>query len=82
MSEIGHSPFRLARFDQKHTQSKTMDTLLVSFLSAVLAACGHGLWWALKRVRLVRSELSDGGAEVLGAAVALGLAVMTLFVFW
>jgi len=36
----------------------------------------------LKKARLVRSELSDGGAEVLGAAVALGLIVVAILVFW
>jgi len=59
-----------------------MDSLFSTLLSAVLAACGHGIWWVLRRALLVRSELSDGGAEVLGAATSLALAVVAIFVFW
>jgi hypothetical protein len=59
-----------------------MDTLLVSLLSAVLAGFGHGLWWTLKKARLVRGDLSYGGAEVLGAAAAFALVVVAILVFW
>jgi hypothetical protein len=59
-----------------------MDGLLGSLIEAVLGGVGQGIWWMLKKARLVRSELSDGGAEVLGAAVALGLVVVAILVFW
>ena len=63
-------------------QSKIVDTLLVSLLSAVFAAFGHGLWWTLKKARLVRSELNDGGSEVLEGAAVLALSVIAILVSW
>lgn len=59
-----------------------MDSLIGSLIEAVLAGFGQGIWWMLKKTRFVRSELSDGGAEVLGAASALGLVVVAVLAFW
>lgn len=59
-----------------------MDSLLASLIEAVFGGFGQGIWWMLKKARLVRGELSWGGAEVLGAAVALGLVVVAILAFW
>jgi len=59
-----------------------MDSLLLSLIDAVLSGLGYGVWWVLRKARVVSGELSFGGAQVLGAAAALGLIVVAIFVFW
>lgn len=71
----GHRP-------EADAQLKNMDSLLASLMEAVLGGFGQSIWWMLKKARLVRSELSDGGAEVLGAAATVGLVVVAILVFW
>ncbi len=59
-----------------------MDSLLLSLIDAVLSGLGYGVWWVLRKSRVVSGELSFGGAQVLGSAAALGLIVVAIFVFW
>lgn len=59
-----------------------MDSLIASLIEAVFGGFGQSIWWLLKKVRLVRGELSDSGAEVLGVVAGLGLLAVAMWVFW
>jgi hypothetical protein len=59
-----------------------MDSLLLALIDAVFSGLGYGVWWVLKQARVVRGDLSFGGAQVLGATAALGLVVAAIFIFW
>lgn len=59
-----------------------MDSFVGSLIDTVFGAFGYGIWWALRKARIVRSELGSGGAQVLGGAVALGLSVVAILAFW